>query len=97
MFVNEIIKGEYPVIAFSKDDKGKISFDSVLVVGIAKTSSSNRVKLTFQGDRYIFLRAELLANERYSLAKTKPNKEEANELRRILREKYKVGGLEGEL
>ena len=84
------------VVGYQEDRDGRPILDSVVVISLADINESSRAKIVCQGE-YTFLRGDLLTRGKYNPKKTSLNVEEANRLRKYLREQYKVKGLEGEL
>ncbi|MBS3075685.1 hypothetical protein J4429_04465 [Candidatus Pacearchaeota archaeon] len=87
----------FPIIAYQLDLDDRPILSSVLVVGVSASSPTNKTKISFQGDKYVFLRTELLTEKNYDPEKSQLSIYEANRLRKYLRTQFKVEGLEGEL
>jgi len=95
-FVATLQRDGYPIIAYQTDTDGRPILDSVLLVAIPPTNKSPMSKVSVQGN-FELLRTELLTRERYDPKKANMDVNEANRLRRHLRDQYHINGLEGEL
>jgi len=94
--VTSVYKGSYPLIAYQQDADGMPILHSIMMIGIANTNETEKARIACDGD-YIFLRTELLAKNKFDPKKSNLSVSQVNRLRRHLRDRFKIKGLEGEL
>ena len=94
--VTSVYRESYPLAAYQQDVDGMPILRSVMIIGAAETNEAEKSKIACDGD-YTFLRTELLAKDKFDAKKSQLPVEQANRLRRHLRDRFKIKGLEGEL